>query len=117
MANDPSSNQVPDFTVTGFAAQGGGASEFQALLPNALALAIKFCVKGSYNQQTHQLCVDIPVIGTKCITIPLSIPISASIKVCGETCGSFIPHGVKVSVYIDSNPNPIWSGVIWGTCP
>ncbi len=46
MANDPSSNQVPDFTVSGFAAQGG-ASEFQALLPNALALAIKFCVKGS----------------------------------------------------------------------
>ncbi len=116
MANDPSSNQVPDFTVTGFAAPGG-ASEFQALLPNVLALGIKFCVKGSYNQQTHQLCVDIPVIGTKCITIPLSIPISASIKVCGETCGSFIPHGVKVSVYIDSNPNPIWSGVIWGTCP
>jgi hypothetical protein len=112
------SNQVPDFTVTGFAAApaAGGAQEFQAQLPNILALNVKFCVKASYSQQTHQLCVDVPIIGTKCITIPLPIPVGGSLKACGETCGSWIPTGVKISLYVGTDPNPIWSGVIWGSC-
>lgn len=115
MSNDPSSTHVADFTVAGFAA-AGGAQEFQAQLPDLLALDIKFCVKASYNQQTHQLCVDIPVIGTKCITVPLPIPVGGAIKACGETCGFIIPKGVKISVYLGTDPNPIWSGVIWGSC-
>jgi len=112
MANDPSTNHVADFTVTGFA-PAVGASEFQAQLPNIQALNIKFCATGSYNSQTHQLCVDVPVIGTKCISVSLPIP-GGNVKVCGETCGTFIPTGVKVTVYF--NNNPIWSGVIWGSC-
>jgi hypothetical protein len=114
MSNGSSSNQIADFTVTGFT--GGEVQELQAVLPNVLALNIKFCVKASYNQQTQQLCIDVPVFGTKCIHIPLHIPVSASLKACGETCGSIIPRGIRISLYVDNNPTPIWSGVIWGSC-
>jgi hypothetical protein len=104
-------DQVPNFSVVGF--EPDTASN-QLALPGVHALAISACVSGSYNPSTNQICVVFPLIGRICFTSPVHIPVGGEIKVCGITCGTFIPTGVKATVYV--NNVAVGTIVIWGHC-
>jgi hypothetical protein len=115
---------VPDFSAQGFAPAAGVAAAAApegvsaaaaAQLTNVHALALSACVSASYNPTTNKICFNFPIVGNICITSPIPIPVGAQLKVCGQTCGSFIPHGLKVTVYL--NNNPVFTKVVWGTCP
>ena len=105
---------VPDFSVHGFAeknelANGGNV----AALAGVHALNLAACVSASY--QNGKVCFNVPIYGPFCVSVPVQIPVSAALKACVQTCGgSFIPTGLKVSIYMNSTV--IWSGVVWGHC-
>ncbi|MEQ9917174.1 hypothetical protein ABRQ01_10920 [Pectobacterium aroidearum] len=107
---------VPDFTSVGFEAKSTSQSQapidLQAQGVQALKLSV--CVAASYNSATNQICFTIPIYGDFCVTSPVAIPIGAQIKACAETCGSFIPTGLKVTIYL--NGSVIFSTVLFGSC-
>jgi hypothetical protein len=112
---------VPDFETAGFGgARGGGqanaVTQAHAALGDVRALALSVCVGASYNASTNQICFTIPIYGDLCVTSPISIPVGGALKACAQTCGSFIPTGVQVSVYLNNSPNPIFSGTVVGFC-
>ena len=100
---------VPDFTVTGFT--HGRSAHPQ--LEGVHALDLSFCVAAS-TEAGNQICFTAPVFGKFCVTSPVSIPPGAQLKACGETCGSFIPTGLKVTVYL--NGSAIFTTTVWGSC-
>ena len=110
-----SSNEaVQDFTTAGF---GGGAKSLAAAhaqLPDVQALKLQACVGASYDRNTNQICFTVPIYGPVCVTSPISIPVTAELKACVETCGSIIPTGVKATIYL--NGSAIWSGTVFGFC-
>ncbi|WP_271782266.1 hypothetical protein [Aquimarina algiphila] len=67
------------------------------------------CITGDING--NKVCVDIPILGNQCFTLPHSIPIGATAQAC--TCGSFIPTGAKVTV--KAAGVTLWSKTI-GSC-
>jgi hypothetical protein len=114
MKHSGGSALVPDFTVTGFDKSRTGVAEAHAKLKDVRALKLSVCVGASYNPTTNQICFSIPIYGDLCVTSPISIPIDGDLKACAETCGSFIPTGVKVTIYL--NGNSIFSGTVVGSC-
>lgn len=123
MSGDPrnSSEHVPDYSMVGFGGgSGGGAAasnrlaEAHAAIPEMKALALQVCVGASYNSATNQICFTVPIYGDLCVTSPVSIPASGSLKACAQTCGSIIPTGLKVTIYL--NDNPIISTTVVGFC-
>jgi hypothetical protein len=110
-SSSSSAGHVADFTVTGFGPAGAAARHPQ--LEGVLALKAQFCVSAS-TAPNNQICFSAPIVGQYCITSPVPIPPGAQLKACGETCGSWIPTGVKVSIYL--NGNVIWTGTVWGSC-
>jgi hypothetical protein len=114
------SDLVPDFTVTGFAAREGMTAAHDrmaaahAQLKDVRALKLSICVGAGYNPSTNQICFNIPIYGDLCVTAPVPIPVGADLKVCCETCGSIIPTGLKVTVYL--NGSAIFSGTVVGFC-
>jgi hypothetical protein len=120
-AKTSSSNApVPDFETVGFGGAGGAQSnaltQAHAALGDVRALSLSGCVGASYNAGTNQICFSIPIYGQLCVTSPISIPVSASIKACFQTCGSIFPHGVQVSIYLNGSSTPIYSGTVVGFC-
>jgi hypothetical protein len=106
---------VSDFTSVGVDVEKNQQVGGQQIVGNdVLALGLKACVSASYDASTNKICFSIPIYGNFCVTSPVTIPIGAEIKACAETCGRFIPTGLKVSIYL--NGNSIWSGVVWGSC-
>ena|ERR1700723_432317 len=103
-------DHIPNFSAVGFVSN---AAPTQLALSGVHALAISACVGGSYNPATHQICINFPVIGNICFTSPIPLP-GGEIKVCGSTCGTIIPTGLKATVYV--NNVPIVTLVIWGVC-
>lgn len=118
--NSSSEAHVPDFSTVGFTASGAGAAggdrmvQAHAAVPDLKALKLSVCVGGSYNPSTNQICFTIPIYGDLCVTSPVPIPIGGSIKVCAETCGSFIPTGLKATIYL--NGNVLFSTTVFGFC-
>ena len=116
------SSPVPDFETVGFGGAGAGAKSAAALtqahaaLGDVRALSLSVCVGASYDPNTKQICFTIPIYGQLCVTSPVAIPAGGSIKACAQTCGSIIPTGVKVAIYLNNDPNPIFSGTIVGFC-
>ena len=104
-----SAQHVPDFTVSGV----HGAHAANPQLAGVQALGLSFCVAAS-TEANNQICFTVPVYGKFCITSPVSIPPGAELRACGETCGSFIPTGLKATIYL--NGNAIFTTVIWGSC-
>ncbi len=111
-------SHVPNYALTGF--QAAPQNNVQAMprvnLEGAEALRLSVCVGGSYNQSTNQICFTIPIYGNLCFTSPIHIPVSAQIKVCAETCGSFIPTGLKATVYLNGSSTPSFSVTVFGIC-
>src|ERR1700755_61078 len=94
---------VPDFAVVGFT--GATAVAGQAKMPaldGGLALQRAVCAGASYNSGTNQICFTVPVYGDFCVTSPITIPASAAVKACVETCGSIIPTGLRASIYVNN---------------
>lgn len=58
--------------------------------------SISFCA--SVSVQNGQVCVNIPILGTKCIPIPLPLPSGTAAQACVSTCGSWIPTGACITV-------------------
>jgi hypothetical protein len=55
------------------------------------------CVGGTVNG--NQICVNIPILGRKCITSPVRLPVGASVQGC--TCSKWgIPCGVKITASV-----------------
>ena len=108
---------VPDFSVVGFSAvAGAGAGAPGAAVHEGVkALKLSACVSASYNAGTNQICFTVPIYGNYCVASPVPIPVGATLKACVETCGSFIPHGLQATMYL--NNNPIFTATLWGTCP
>jgi hypothetical protein len=102
---------VTDFSVAGFANTEAASS--MPSFDGYMAAAIKFCAAAS-TQPGNKVCFTAPVFGSLCITLPIPIPAGASVKACGETCGSFIPTGLKVTIYL--NNAPVFTKVVVGSC-
>lgn len=104
----------------GFTSGAAGAAgadrlaQAHAAIPDLKALKLSVCVGGSYNPSTNQICFTIPIYGDYCVTSPVQIPVGGSIKVCAETCGSFIPTGLKATIYL--NGNVLFSTTLFGFC-
>ncbi|BFO55351.1 hypothetical protein [Acidovorax sacchari] len=109
---------VPNYGVTGFAAapQNVAPAAPSVNLEGVHALKLSVCVGGSYNQSTNQICFTIPIYGNLCFTSPIHIPVSAQIKVCAETCGSFIPTGLRATVYLNGSSQPSFTVTVFGIC-
>ncbi len=90
-------DHVPDFSVHGFDVS---SNELSANLEGVHALQLSACVSASY--QNGQLCFTLPIFGKKCISVPVKIPVGATLKVCGQTCGSIIPTGMKLTLYVNN---------------
>ncbi|AVS77768.1 hypothetical protein C8246_04240 [Paracidovorax avenae] len=111
-------SHVPNFALTGFAAapQSAAPAAPSVNMEGVHALKLSVCVGGSYNQSTNQICFTIPIYGNLCFTSPIHIPVSAQIKVCAQTCGSFIPTGLRASVYLNGSSQPAFSVTVFGAC-
>jgi hypothetical protein len=105
---------VPDFTVTGFGTGSSSIVETHAKLGDLRALKLSVCVGASYNPTTNKICFSIPIYGDLCVPSPIHIPVGGDLKACAETCGSFIPTGLKVTIYF--NGKAIYSGTVVGSC-
>jgi hypothetical protein len=90
------------------------SAEAQKHLEGVQALKLSACVGASYDSNTNSICFQIPIYGNFCIPSPVHIPVGADLKACAETCGSFIPTGLKVTLSL--NGNPIVTKVVWGSC-
>jgi hypothetical protein len=109
-----SAGTVPDFTVTGFSHDGNRLTDAHAKLKDLKAMKLSVCVGASYNPSTNQICFSIPIYGDFCVNSPVHIPVGGELKVCAETCGSFIPTGVKATVYL--NGAVVFTTTIVGSC-
>lgn len=112
---------VPDFEKVGFGSGGGhtanAMTEAHAALGDVRALRLSVCVGASYDSATNAICFTIPIYGHLCVTSPIPIPASASLKACAETCSHLgLPTGLKVSIYLNDSPDPIYSGTVLGYC-
>lgn len=116
--NSGTGAHVPDFSTVGFGATAGASADrlaqAHAAVPDLKALKLSVCVGGSYNPTTNQICFTIPIYGDLCVTSPVPIPVGGSIKVCAETCGSFIPTGLKATIYL--NDAVLFSVTVFGFC-
>ena len=115
--NNLSAAEVPDFSEAGFTASSevsANAETFSAALATLQgvdALAISGCVAASVSG--NQICFSIPIFGRFCFPSPVRIPIGGQLKACFQTCGTIIPTGVKVTIYL--NGRAIFTRVI-GRC-
>ncbi|HEX5785886.1 MAG TPA: hypothetical protein VFY35_14240 [Burkholderiaceae bacterium] len=116
-------DHVPDFATHGFAEPAPAAAAMAspdvhaavaAQLANVQALKLSVCVGASYNPSTNRICFQIPIYGNFCVTSPVHIPVGGQLKVCAQTCGSFIPTGLKATIYL--NGNPIFNVTLFGIC-
>ncbi|TKC86004.1 hypothetical protein FAZ69_22115 [Trinickia terrae] len=118
------SGVVPDFTKEGFGGQSLVATsqditsthtpeslQQQLSSEGVLALAVSACVGASYS--SGKVCFNFPIFGNICINVPIHIPVGAQLKVCASTCGSFIPTGLKITVYVN---NVAVYNTSWGRC-
>lgn len=101
---------VEDFSTSGFSTNQAVTS--MPRFDGYTAALIKFCAGASVSG--NQVCFEAPVFGRICVPLPIPIPVGASVKACGETCGSFIPTGLKVTIYI--NNAPVYTKVVVGSC-
>jgi hypothetical protein len=117
-AGEGTEAHVPDFSAVGFAATSASSedqlAQAHAAVPELLALALSVCVSASYDPGTNKICFTVPIYGQFCITPPVSIPVGGQLKACAQTCGQFIPTGLKVTIYL--NGTVIWSGKVVGRC-
>lgn len=104
---------VPDFTVAGFEAHAISVAEAHAKLKELRALKLSVCVGASYDPATNKICFSVPIYGDVCVTSPIHIPLGGDLKACAETCGHFLPTGLKVTIYL--NGTPIFNTVV-GHC-
>jgi hypothetical protein len=116
--NASSGDHVPDFETVGFTAAAASSedqlAQAHAAVPELLALALSVCVAASYNSSSNQICFTIPIYGDFCITSPVRLPVNPTIKVCAQTCGTIIPTGLKVTVYV--NGSAVFTRTIVGRC-
>lgn len=125
---------IPDYTKVGFENQPANANlasdnnnltaennitveglKSQLDSAGVQALNLQACVSASYDPKTNKICFNFPIIGQICFPSPINIPIGATLKVCGDVCTSWgFPKGLKITLYL--NNNPVWSGVVWGSC-
>lgn len=115
-ASASSGDHVPDFETVGFVggSSGDALAEAHAALPDLLALSLSVCVSASYNPTTNEICFTIPVYGNRCVTSPVHIPIGGQLKACAQTCGTIIPKGLKVTIYL--NDKVLFTKTIIGSC-
>jgi hypothetical protein len=112
---------VPDYELLGFeenlnqfVVNPEQIAEVNSTLQDVKALNLKVCVGAKYDKSKKTVCFNVPIYGNLCVKVGISIPINAQIKVCAETCGRFIPTGLKATIYV--NNNKIWSGKVVGSC-
>ena len=77
----------------GFDLSGGGMQEGTMQI-------MAQCI--SVTTANHKICISLPVVGKRCLTVPISIPNGKVGKACLSICTKWpgIPVGVKVSVTI-----------------
>lgn len=109
-ANVAAAAHVTDFSAAGFTDDDAVA---MPSFDGIQAALIKFCAAASVDS-SGKVCFKAPVFGPICVKLPIPIPVNADIKACGETCGSFIPTGLKVTIYL--NGSPVFTKVVVGSC-
>lgn len=105
---------VPDFTSVGFQTKSASQAPVDLQQQGVLALRLSVCVGASYNSSTNQICFTIPIYGDYCVASPIHLPVGAQLKACAQTCGSFIPTGLKVTIYL--NGSVLFTTVLFGIC-
>lgn len=105
---------VEDFTKNPDAALQT-ATAFE-LHPSTTAFQMNACVNASY--ENGQLCVQVPILGKRCITVSLPVPNNSTVSVCMSTCGFHpgLPPFKGVKATASFNGTQIWSGMIYGSC-
>ncbi len=74
-------------------AEGGAhfAEEEYSVLAQCISVTI----------ENHKICLNLPVVGKKCITIPINLPNGTAAQACLSICTHWrIPTGVKVTVSV-----------------
>lgn len=110
---------VPNFAEEGFDAPEAEAAGVESSIQDISsvldasveALKLSVCVGASY--KNGKVCFNVPIYGDFCIPVP-RIPVNASLRVCAQTCGSFLPTGLKISIYV--NGRRVLSRTIVGRC-
>ncbi len=51
--------------------------------------------------ENGQVCIDLPIVGKKCIPIPLPFPSGTSAQACIDLCYHVVPTGVTVYVSVN----------------
>lgn len=55
----------------------------------------------SVTVQGHQICLNLPIVGKKCISVPVSLPSGTAAQACLSICTHWgIPTGVKVTISV-----------------
>jgi hypothetical protein len=111
--NQSNAAPVPDYSSHGFNA-GDAPGATVRLSADVLALKLSACVQASYDPSTNQICFQVPIYGNYCISSPIPIPVGGQLKACVETCGSIIPSGLKVTIYV--NGSAVFTRTLWGSC-
>lgn len=119
-SNASTGAHLPHFSSVGFGGAGGGGGAAANPLAEAhanldlKALNLQSCVGASYDPATNQICFTVPIYGHFCIDSPVHIPVGGELQACVATCGSFIPTGVKATIYL--NGSPVISVTLIGFC-
>jgi hypothetical protein len=96
---------VPNFTAVGFGVQAVEPLKSKPLLvdlANHETAMISGCLSAEYNPATNQICLNLPIVGSKCVTSPVTIPIGGQLQACYQTCGIF-PTGVRVTIRLNGS--------------
>jgi len=96
---------VPNFTAVGFGVQAKESKEIVSHLVDLShheTVFIQGCLGASYNADSHQICVSLPIVGNVCVPSPVNLPIGVQIQACYQTCTTWgIPTGVQVSFRVN----------------
>ncbi len=95
---------VPNSTAVGFGVQAVEPMGIELGLVDLAdheSVSISGCLTASYNPQSNQICVKLPIVGNQCVTSPVKFPGPVQVQACYATCGSIIPSGVRVTFRVN----------------
>jgi hypothetical protein len=109
--------EVPDFTSAEFSPSSQTSVQVNTLntalstLQDVEALSFSGCVTGKPSGK--DICFTVPILGRYCIPSPAPIPANARVVVCFQSCGSSIPTGFRLTIYINAKAV---STIVIGRC-
>jgi hypothetical protein len=116
LALDPSQGAVEDILAsTAGHGAGHGRCECEggsaAVRVPSTAAAAGACISVTVNN--GQVCLNIPIYGSVCISVPSWVPNGTAAEACIDICSKFLPCGVKVTLTV---AGVVVASQSWGCC-